>query len=46
MSTGVKWLERSSPITEKFYLMTRDDVSATQLKPDQEEQRKIDKYAN
>lgn len=29
MLTGVKWLERSSPITEKFYLMTRDDVSAT-----------------
>ena len=46
MLTGVKWLERSSPITEKFYLMTRDDVSATQLKPNLDEQKKIDKYTN
>lgn len=47
MLRSEKFLDRASPIAEKFYIMTRDDptVSATQLKPSKQEQKQIDKIA-
>ena len=40
MLNDPSFLERASPIVDKFYILTREDdsISATQLKPNQQEQ--------
>ena len=44
MLNDPSFLERASPIVDKFYILTREDdsVSATQLKPNQQEQQLLD----
>jgi hypothetical protein len=44
MKCNDEFIERESPISEKFYKLTREDdkVSADQLKPNKEEQKIID----
>ena len=44
MLNGVKFMERTNPIADKFHILTRDDsVSASQLRPNAMEQAEIDK---
>lgn len=41
MLNGEKFIDRASPIADKFYILTRDDasVSAASLKPSKQEQK-------
>ena len=46
MLDSEKFVDRASPIADKFFIMTRDDgsVAATSLKPNKEEQSQIERF--
>jgi hypothetical protein len=46
MLNSEKFLDRQSPISDKFFVISRDDgASAESLKPTQEETKQIERYA-